>query len=165
MNMDGVNRWLTLAANLGVIAGIGFLAIEISQNTQSLDESRKLSAAEAYQSRADATREMLFGFIEAGFPELNEKLIGLGWPDNRDAISSLTYAERQKLTLFEAIRWTNMDSIFYQYQQGYISPDFYNTSIVEIIFDNADTWEALGRPGATSPSFEAEVERIMSSKL
>ena len=103
--MDGVNKWLTLAANLGVIAGIAFLAIEISQNTQSLDKSRKLSAAEAYQARADATREMLFGFIEAGSPELNEKLIDLGWPDNRDAISSLTFAERQKLTLFETIRW------------------------------------------------------------
>lgn len=165
MNTDSLNKWLTLAANLGVIAGIAFLAIEISQNTQSLDETRKLSAAEAYQSRADATREMFFGFIEAGSPELNEKLIDLGWPDNRDAISSLTFAERQKLTLFETIRWTNLDNIFYQYQQGYISPDFYNTSIVEIIKNNIDTWEVLGRPGASSPSFEAEVERIMSSKL
>ena len=31
--MDGVNKWLTLAANIGVIAGIIFLALEIRQNT------------------------------------------------------------------------------------------------------------------------------------
>jgi hypothetical protein len=32
MNMDNINKWLTLAANLGVLAGIVFLAIEVQQN-------------------------------------------------------------------------------------------------------------------------------------
>ena len=31
MNMDGINKWLTLAANLGVMAGIFLLVIELSQ--------------------------------------------------------------------------------------------------------------------------------------
>jgi len=34
MNVENVNRWLTLAANLGVIVGIVFLALEVNQNTQ-----------------------------------------------------------------------------------------------------------------------------------
>ena len=34
MNLDSLNKWLTLAANLGVIAGIIFLAIEVQQNTR-----------------------------------------------------------------------------------------------------------------------------------
>ena len=33
MNMEKLNHWLMLAANVGVIAGIVFLAIEIRQNT------------------------------------------------------------------------------------------------------------------------------------
>ena len=33
MNLEKLNHWLTLAANLGVLAGIIFLAIEIQQST------------------------------------------------------------------------------------------------------------------------------------
>jgi hypothetical protein len=33
MEVDKLNRWLSLAANIGVIAGIIFLGIEIRQNT------------------------------------------------------------------------------------------------------------------------------------
>lgn len=40
MNLDRLNRWLTLAANIGVIAGIVFLGIELQQNN-------RLSAAQA----------------------------------------------------------------------------------------------------------------------
>lgn len=33
MKLEKLNQWLTLGANLGVIAGIVFLAVEIAQNT------------------------------------------------------------------------------------------------------------------------------------
>ncbi len=33
MNMDSINKWLTLAANVGVMAGIVFLGVEIQQNS------------------------------------------------------------------------------------------------------------------------------------
>ena len=47
MNMDSLNRWLTLLANLGVIAGIMFLAVELGQNNDlmaSQDRYNRLSA-------------------------------------------------------------------------------------------------------------------------
>ncbi len=34
MNHDEINKWLTLGANVGVIAGIVFLGIELSQNNE-----------------------------------------------------------------------------------------------------------------------------------
>ena len=42
MNTDNLNKWLTLAANLGVIAGILFLAIEIQQNNEALGLQARL---------------------------------------------------------------------------------------------------------------------------
>ena len=36
MNTESLNRWLVLGANLGVIAGIMFLAIELRQNNELL---------------------------------------------------------------------------------------------------------------------------------
>ena len=42
MNTDVLNRWLTLVANLAVVGGIVFLAIEIRQNNELLrSESRQ----------------------------------------------------------------------------------------------------------------------------
>jgi hypothetical protein len=35
--MDRLNKWLTLTANFGVLIGIGFLAYEVSVNTNSLN--------------------------------------------------------------------------------------------------------------------------------
>ena len=35
--MDNINKWLMLASNIGVIAGIFFLAIEVQQNTKMMN--------------------------------------------------------------------------------------------------------------------------------
>ena len=35
MNGDKINRWLSLGANVGVIAGLVFVAMEIQTNTES----------------------------------------------------------------------------------------------------------------------------------
>ena len=47
MNMDSVNKWLTLAANLGVISGIVFLAVEIEQNSDQLAAQTRNTMFEA----------------------------------------------------------------------------------------------------------------------
>lgn len=43
MKLESLNRWLTLLANIGVIAGIVFLAIEVRQNQLMLEESNRLN--------------------------------------------------------------------------------------------------------------------------
>ena len=65
MNLDSTNRWLTLAANIGVMAGIIFLAFELQQNTV----ATQLDAAGRYQAS--------FSEIElfiAGSPDFAELL-------------------------------------------------------------------------------------------
>ncbi len=53
MTADSINRWLTLGANLGVLVGIAFLAIELRQNNELLEA----------QTRADNFDRMI-GFAE-----------------------------------------------------------------------------------------------------
>jgi len=43
VNLDLTNRWLTLFANIGVMAGIIFLAVEIQQNTVATQQSAAIS--------------------------------------------------------------------------------------------------------------------------
>ena len=47
MQLDNLNKWLTLLANLGVVAGIVFLSLEIQQNQLVIEESNKLSRLQA----------------------------------------------------------------------------------------------------------------------
>ncbi len=42
MKLDNVNKWLTLVANFGVVAGIIFLAIEVRQNQELLERDHAL---------------------------------------------------------------------------------------------------------------------------
>jgi len=46
MNFDRLNKWLALFANLGVVAGIVFLAMEIRSNT----ESNRISIQSAFST-------------------------------------------------------------------------------------------------------------------
>jgi len=43
VNLDSVNRWLALFANIGVMAGIIFLAVETQQNTLATQQSAATS--------------------------------------------------------------------------------------------------------------------------
>jgi len=57
-----INKWLTLVANFGVIAGILFLAVEVRQNQESLNEANvisRLSASAATLEAYDGFRTML----------------------------------------------------------------------------------------------------------
>lgn len=46
MDVDKANRWLTLLANFGVVAGIIFLAIEVRQNQAILEEANQFNFLE-----------------------------------------------------------------------------------------------------------------------
>jgi len=46
MKLDALNQWLTLAANVGVLAGILFLAIEISQNSDAIQAQTRAQLSE-----------------------------------------------------------------------------------------------------------------------
>ena len=41
MTVETVNRWLTLAANVGVLVGIAVLVVEINQSTQAMNTASR----------------------------------------------------------------------------------------------------------------------------
>jgi len=47
MELDKLNRWLSLASNMGVIASIVLLAIELHQNDATLKEMNRISVLDA----------------------------------------------------------------------------------------------------------------------
>lgn len=77
MNLDNLNKWLTLVANLGVVVGIFFLAIEIRQNQQTLEQTQALierdydlAVVDNLQQIADTSDDMRLLFLQ--YPEIAE---------------------------------------------------------------------------------------------
>ena len=77
MNLDNLNKWLTLVANLGVVVGIFFLAIEIRQNQQTLEQTQALierdydlAVVDNLQQIADTSDDMRMLFLQ--YPEIAE---------------------------------------------------------------------------------------------
>lgn len=64
MNTQKLNQWLTLAANIGVILGIAFLAVELNQ-------ANTIAQGEARDRNADVILDIAQAISE------NEKLLGL----------------------------------------------------------------------------------------
>ena len=56
MDTDQLNRWLSLLANAGVIAGIFFLALELRQNNQYMAEESKYGQL---QNRIEFNRDLI----------------------------------------------------------------------------------------------------------
>ena len=103
--MDRLNRWLSLGANLGVIAGIIFLGVEIQQNNQILRNQARynmmLNVNEGTSARA----------ADAELMEIRVKAI------NGEELSQV-----ESLRLTEDIRSTlvNWGWELEQYQRGFI---------------------------------------------
>lgn len=54
MNLDSLNKWLTLAANIGVIAGIIFLGLELQQNNELLEAQTRYNHKETRANNMSA---------------------------------------------------------------------------------------------------------------
>ncbi len=61
-----------LLGAVGVIVTLAYLAVQIKQNTRSMDENKRLALAQTYQMRADALQSML---VEAACSETLGPLI------------------------------------------------------------------------------------------
>jgi len=133
MNADSINRWLTLSANIGVLIGIILLIVELDQNSA-------LVRAQIHQSRSDAH---------------------VGHSDT-SSVDVLTPIELHRYTAYIAARHTDLDNLFYQYQQGFLDEEYYQHKIAWAIRVNAPYWKKLNVfKTNVRPSFAAEIERIM----
>lgn len=103
VNTDNLNRWLSLGANVAVVIGIVFLAIEIRQNTE-------MTRAQITQSRAETSislAEMLFN--SEYIPAILEKT------RNEEP---LTYQENVRYTGWLRATLRNLDNNMQQAERG-----------------------------------------------
>ncbi len=86
MDADKVNRWLTLATNLAVVLGIGFLVIEIQQNTAAIRGQASIAVNDSLASLDRAI------YADAEFTDI--------WLRGRESLDNLDPVERERFAKF-----------------------------------------------------------------
>ncbi|MDH4049536.1 MAG: hypothetical protein OEW68_09385 [Gammaproteobacteria bacterium] len=68
--------------SIAVLATLIYLAVQIRQNTISMNESKKLALAQTYQMRSDALQMMLVHAADSDhIGPIITKLTGVGYPE------------------------------------------------------------------------------------
>jgi hypothetical protein len=150
---------------VGAIAVVGtliFLAIQVRHskeateaNTRSMDESRRLAMAQTYQARASLS--------EARFREQasSDYLPAIALKFQQGGVGALTPEERYRLRLDHIGVLVRVDNMYYQYQQGFLDDEYYETNLKDLIQREAPVWDAL-EIVPDRPSLRAEVERVVA---
>ena len=91
-------------SNLGVVAGIVFLGVEIKQNSEAI-------SAQAYQSRAEAVQELSRVIMDSDhFAPLLAKLNSGLFPRDPAVLAELNPEERIRLTAFHQFTRVTLDN-------------------------------------------------------
>ena len=106
MNFDKLNRWVSLIANVGVVAGIFFLAVELQQANLATRISARDSATEGHVN--------YLGVI------LDPSILAVAH-DKALADEELSRLEGRQLNVYHVRRWRHYERVFYQLQSGLIS--------------------------------------------
>ena len=117
MNFERLNSWLTLVANMGVIAGIIFLALEI-------DQSNRQARSATYQARVNEIDQSLREF------SLSESMAEIYLKIEQSGLESLTPSEHMRAENWERARIIRMQGQLYQYQLGFLDENSYEGLLV-----------------------------------
>ena len=105
MSMDNLNKWLTLVANIGVLAGIVFLGIELQQNTNMMQAQTR----DSVNQNTNQAYNLLAGDLELA------DIIVRG---NAGNLVFELNAEWLAYSSFMSMGLRNWENEYYQYEQG-----------------------------------------------
>ena len=147
MNTSRISDWLGLVANIAVVGGIVFLAVEIRQNNELLrSESRQTLVSNDVTS---LTANM-------GNTDVFEKL-ALG--------RSLSADDQLRLSFMFALDLRNREFEYFQYKNGLLDEETW-LAYRNVILINHSTplgrrwWDVVGR-GIVDPAFAALVDELL----
>jgi hypothetical protein len=159
VELGGLGEFLGAMA---VIATLAYLAVQVRQNTRAMEDGRRLALAQTYQMRADALQSMLVSAADSEhIAPIIMKLTGLGYPESVEALDELEPAERGRFRLWQIAQQTHWDNMLYQYQQGFLDPEYYDDAFKVRVRRLAPTWDALGLIGGRA-SFDRVLREILA---
>ena len=140
-------EWVSLIANLAVLAGLVVLIIE-------LNEANKLAETQAVAFRLDQMQQAHLWFAESDdLPRIELKA-------NSDGVQSLSPIERSRFWHWHRSVQLRMQSHYYHYEKGYLD-DESGQIVPAAAAANREVWDELGLPN-TDKSFQDAIEAAAS---
>ena len=150
MNLDKLNDWLTLLANVGVVVGLIALVLELRHSSQ-------VAEVAAYQNRVAEIQEMNLELaLSDDLADLLEKFDSKG-------VAALSPQERRRVRAWYQVILRQMQGQYYQYQQGFLDRTVVNTTLRDIAGGVYENWKLLGLlPAIEIVEWREEIESAMS---
>jgi hypothetical protein len=150
MKISGWQDFAELVALIAVIGGLAAVVIELRQTQSAL-------SAQAYQTRAlDVINTM-----HESSANPKQAILLSNYLDGDLTVDAASPEELIQLRNHFYMRRTDLDNEHYQYQNGFLDLDFYETTTKREIKAYAPHWRAFGVPEPRQ-QFSEEVERILA---
>ena len=135
MDTERLNRWLTLGANLAVLAGIALILIELNQNAD-------LMRAQMIQARTDQSVAKYDSMVHSDYwARIWSKRFDAG--NDADWIMSLTQDELQRVRYYYFREYEDLRGQYFLYADGYVSDEYWTSAIQEQMLRLVDLAVAL----------------------
>ncbi len=157
MDTDKLNRWMTLIANVGVVTGLVFLAIEVRQNTESLEETRKQVKLLSYQTSIQNLDESYRTL--ANSPYMAEIFVKY----DREGPDALSHIEMQRFKWQSYTGMSRLNTMHYLNEIGYGNQEDYNAVFPVVACEHAARWNAIGI-WPDRPAFRAAIEDLVANR-
>ena len=144
---------------IGVIATLVYLAVQVRQNTHSLEISQRPALAQTYQMRSDALQTMLVKAASSKVGGIIHKVVEAGYPEDLAALDALTPEERTRFRQWHIAQQAHWDNMHFQYQQGFLDEEYYRDEFVKRVQRLWPVWQAL-RLTSGRRSFIEELHRL-----
>lgn len=146
MNIDNLNKWITTAANIGVLAGIVFLVLELRHYQDQMDLQLR---ADALESRVSALR------LAATSPEISGIIVKFQMGEELSPEEDLRLGFWVRTIIFsDQFNWE-------EHQSGRLENWDMAAAVVRLKFNfwgYATQWEAVQRGAGLNPEFVAALE-------
>ena len=124
MNLDRLDKWVSIATNIGVLLGILLLIFELNQNTA-------LMRAEIHAMRAIAKTERQMFLANSGeIATIASKAFAAGFPGDENAFDVLSPEERFRYAVFMQGMKESFGNWHYQCEQGLLDEDYCTSAFV-----------------------------------
>ena len=158
MNWDALGAIAELLGAIAVFATLAYLTVQIRQSAKALELQNQFSAAQIMQARTDTLISMTTTLLS--HPD-NVSVLERMEPDNFDPQIFENEQLRTRAPLLMGITRANLENIFEQYQQGFLTKDFYEGAPCSNLRRYGPALLAYSVP--MSATFEAEIRRVIQA--